>query len=65
MDGVGQEKEDGRRYPRWATAGRLVARIVGIPKVSVVDISRRGALIEHMRPFRLETVSFLTLSLPA
>lgn len=51
-----------RRYRRWAVAGRLAARVGGIPHASLVDISLGGALVEHSNMMRPGTISFLTLS---
>ncbi len=65
MGGVEQVKEDRRRYPRWAVRGRLTGQVVGhIPKVSVVDISLGGVLIEHTSPVEPGVISFLNMLLP-
>ncbi len=51
-----------RRYRRWLVGGRLPTRVGGIPKVSLVDISLGGALVEHSNLIRPGTISFLILS---
>ncbi len=65
IGGVAQVKEDRRRYPRWAVGGRLTGQIVDyIPKVSVIDISLGGVLIEHTSPVEAGVISFLNMLLP-
>jgi hypothetical protein len=61
---VEQDKGDKRRYPRWAVAGRVTGRVGDLPKVSVVDISLSGALIEHSSHFQLGAILFMNLLFP-
>ena len=53
-----------RRYTRWAVDGRLTGRFGYIPKVSVVDISLGGTLIEHATELEPGIVSLLSLLFP-
>jgi hypothetical protein len=52
-----------RRHRRWYVAGRLGGRIGRSLRVSFVNISLGGALIEHANVVPPGTVSFLTLSI--
>ncbi len=63
MDTVDQPKEERRRDSRW-NAGGTEARIAPKHKVSLLNISRGEALIEHSHPVRPGTVLHLTLSVP-
>ena len=53
-----------RRYPRWTVAGRLTGRFGYIPKVSVVDMSLGGTLIEHATELEPGIISLLNLLFP-
>lgn len=58
-------KNDRRRYARWALGGQLEGRItVTRRRAQIVDISRGGALVEHMNVVPLQTISFVTLFFP-
>lgn len=58
-------KNDRRRYARWAVGGQLEGRITATRKrAHVVDISRGGALIEHVNIVSPQTISFVTLFFP-
>jgi len=56
--------EEKRRYPRWAVEGRLTGRFGYIPKVSVVDMSLGGTLIEHATELEPGIISLLNLLFP-
>ena len=56
-------KWDRRRFPRWRAWGWLSGWIGDDTKVSVTDLSRGGALIEHSAKIRPGSVCALTLSL--
>lgn len=58
-----QAKWDRRRFRRWRARGWLTGWIGDGLKVSVTDISKAGALIEHPATIRLGTICVLTLSL--
>ncbi len=60
MDTVGQPKEERRRDSRW-NAGGTEARFAPKYKVSLLNISRGEALIEHSHPVRPGTQLFMTL----
>jgi hypothetical protein len=63
MGPMEQAKSDRRRLPRWRGSGWLSGWIGDATKVSVVDISMGGVLIEHSIIFPPSTVCILTLSL--
>ncbi len=63
MGPMEQAKSDRRRLPRWRGSGWLSGWIGDATKVSVVDISMGGVLIEHSNDFPPSTVCILTLSL--
>jgi hypothetical protein len=63
MGPMEQAKSDRRRLPRWRGSGWLSGWIGDATKVSVVDISMGGVLIEHSDIFPPCTVCILTLSL--
>src|SRR3970040_17318 len=56
--------EEKRRYPRWAVEARLTGRFGYIPKVSVVDMSLGGTLIEHATELEPGIISLLNLLFP-
>lgn len=59
-------KNDRRRYARWDVAGQLEGRITATRKrAQVVDVSRGGALVEHVNIVPPQTISFVTLFFPA
>ncbi len=58
-----EAKSDRRRLPRWRGSGWLSGWIGDATKVSVVDISMGGALIEHSYVIPPSAVGILTLSL--
>ena len=53
-----------RRYPRWTIEGRLTGRFGYIPRVSVVDLSLGGTLIEHATELDPGIISLLNLLFP-
>ena len=63
MNAGEQPKEDKRRDSRW-NAGGTEARIAPKHKVSLLNISRGGVLIEHSHVIRPGTNLFLSLLLP-
>jgi hypothetical protein len=54
---------DRRRFPRWRAWGWLSGWINDVLKVSVANVSRSGALIEHPSVMRPGSLCLLTLSL--
>ena len=60
---MNQARWDRRRFPRWRAWGWLSGWIDEDLKVSVMDISEGGALIEHPADIRPGTVCLVTLSL--
>lgn len=58
-----QAESDRRRLPRWRASGWLSGWIGDAIKVSVVDISMAGALVEHSYSIQPGGVFILTLSL--
>ena len=60
---VEEAKSERRRFPRWRAGGWLSGWIGNTHKVSVVDISVGGALIEHSYIIRPGTMTILTLLL--
>jgi len=59
-----EQAAEKRRYPRWTVEGRLTGRFGYIPKVSVVDMSLGGTLIEHATELEPGIVSLLSLLFP-
>lgn len=59
-----QATEERRRHPRWAVEGRLTGRFGYIPKVSVLDMSLGGTLIEHATELEPGIISLLNLLFP-
>lgn len=57
-------KRPKRRYNRWEVGGQLAGHIGHIPKVSLINVSKDGALIEHSQIVRPGTLCFLTLLFP-
>ena len=62
MGPMEQPKSDRRCLSRWRGSGWLSGWIGDATKVSVVDISMSGVLIEHSNIFPPSTVCILTLS---
>ena len=58
-----QARLEKRRFPRWRASGWLSGWIGDAIKVSVVDISMGGVLIEHSYVILSGTICILTLSL--
>lgn len=62
---VDQVKDDRRRHARLAVGGQLEGRITATRKrAHVVDISRSGALVEHLNIIPPHTISFVTFFFP-
>lgn len=61
---VEQARGDQRRYPRWAVGRRLTGRVGNFPKVSVINLSLGGALIEHPSLLHPGLTLFLDLIFP-
>lgn len=57
-----QAKQDNRRHFRWPVDGPE-GRIAPNHRVSLLDISQGGALIEHSHLFRAGTLLFMTVFL--
>ncbi|MFQ5801567.1 MAG: PilZ domain-containing protein [Candidatus Methylomirabilales bacterium] len=53
-----------RRYNRYEVEGQVAGHIGHIPKVSLINVSTDGALIEHSKIVRPGTLCFLTLLFP-
>lgn len=60
---MSQERWDRRRFPRWRAWGWLSGWIGEDMKVSVMNISQGGVLIEHPSQMRPGTVCLVNLSL--
>lgn len=60
-----QVKDDRRSHARLAVGGQLEGRItVTRKRAYVVDISRTGALVEHLNIIPSNTISFVTFLFP-
>jgi len=56
---------DRRRHTRWDVGGQLEGRVTATRKrAQVVDISRGGALVEHLNIVPPQTISFVILFFP-
>lgn len=55
---------DSQRYPRWRVGERVEGWVSPDHKVSLLDLSLEGTLIEHSNLLPPGTLAFLTLSLP-
>jgi hypothetical protein len=55
---------DSQRHPRWRVGERVEGWVSPDHKVSLLDLSLEGTLIEHSNLLRPGTLAFLNLSLP-
>lgn len=55
---------DSQRHPRWRVGERVEGWVSPDHKVSLLDLSLGGTLIEHSNLLFAGTLAFLTLSLP-